>query len=275
MSCLPGDFRKKQSARCSLVLFIEQRRLAAIENDMAVRFCDASDPDFKFISIQTEKLCCFDIDQLFQYVPPEFISAALSDDNAPRVPSLIECLLPRKLFICEKKLVRQALNPISGLGISSVLNITVSPPGHRPEITHNFPIEDSPSCDIAAGARASSRLIMKSCNCMSAVCVQTRLLLKEMLDKQGSVLVHCAAGVSRSGSVVIDFVMHALSLDFHAAKALVCKSRPEVNPNVAFEGQLDKSPRWGLAAMDMLGGIIAKLRYQAARAARDKGCDTE
>jgi hypothetical protein len=159
MSCLRGNICRKYPARCSIVLFIEECRLAAIENDMAVRFCDASDPDFKFIATQTKKLCCFDIDQLFQYVPPQFIGAALSDDHAPRVPSLIECLLPRKLFLCEKKQVRQALNPISGLGICSVLNITANAPGHRPDITHNFPIEDSAACDIAAGmcARCSSR----------------------------------------------------------------------------------------------------------------------
>jgi hypothetical protein len=84
------------------------------------------------------------------------------------------------------------------------------------------------------------------------------------------VLVHCAAGVSRSGSVVIDFVMHDMGISFQAAKALVRKSRPDVRPNVAFERQLDKCPRWGLAAIDKLEESIALLKFQARRAAQDK-----
>ena len=78
-------------------------------------------------------------------------------------------------------------------------------------------------------------------------------------------LVHCEAGVSRSGSVVIDFVMDSLSLDFQTAKVLVQKSRPEVMPNASFERQLDKHPRWGLAAWQMLGEHIAKLAFQVRR----------
>ena len=70
--------------------------------------------------------------------------------------------------------------------------------------------------------------------------------------------------------MVIDLVMHALSLDFHAAKALVRLSRPEVRPNAAFERQLDKSPRWGLAALQMLEHCIARLTFQVGRAAQQQ-----
>jgi hypothetical protein len=146
-----------------------------------------------------------------------------------------------------------------------VLNVTTNLPVDRPEITHSFPIEDSIECDIAAGARAAPSRSAR--DCVIAVCRQTRPLLKELLDKKESVLVHCAAGVSRSGSVVIDFVMHALHLDFHAAKALVQQSRPEVKPNAAFERQLDKCPRWGLISMDILDKSIAMLQFQAGRGA--------
>ena len=105
---------------------------------------------------------------------------------------------------------------------------------------------------------------------MLAVCTQTRTLLHDLLGQQQTVLVHCAAGVSRSGSVVIDFVMHALRVDFQTAKKLVRISRPEVTPNAAFEQQLDKSPRWGLAAMQMLERCVAKLTSQAQRAVQDE-----
>ncbi len=278
ISCLRGGVSSKKVSRRSVVLFIEEHRLAAIENDMAIRLCDSSDQDFVSLATEWEKFCCFDIDKLFQYVPSRFISAALTADQAPRVPSLIECLLPLKLFLCERKLVRQALDPISGLGISSVLNVTANAAVCQPGITHNFPIEDSIECDVAAGAPRSPcapRDGATARNCILAVCTQTRPLLKELLGKQDSVLVHCVAGVSRSGSVVIDFAMHALSLDYQAAKALVRRSRPEVRPNAAFERQLDKCPRWGLDAMEMLGQCIAKLKFQVARNARDQSRSNE
>jgi hypothetical protein len=159
ISCLRADLSRADSARCSVVLFMEQRRLAAIENEMAARLSDSCEPHIRCLAVEWKKLCCFDIDQLFQYVPSEFIGAALSSNPAPRVPSLIECLLPRKLFLCEQKLVFQALHPASGLGISRVVNVTSNAAVHRPDITHNFPIEDSTESDIAAGerTRCSSR----------------------------------------------------------------------------------------------------------------------
>jgi predicted protein tyrosine phosphatase len=99
--------------------------------------------------------------------------------------------------------------------------------------------------------------------------------LTELLDSGQSVLVHCLAGVSRSGSVVIHLVMHTLSLDFHAAKALVQKCRPEVKPNPSFERQLDAHARWGVAAMEMLAQCIAQVTFQVERAQRAQLCSTE
>lgn len=156
LSCLRAHLSEKQSVHRGIVLFIEEHRVSAIEMEMAARFLDAFDSEIFSLFTEWNKFCCFSIDQLFQIVPLQFISAALLADTAPkRVPSLIECLLPHKLFICERKLVHQALNPISGLGITRVLNVTTNPPVDRPEITHNFPIEDSVECDIAAGTRAA------------------------------------------------------------------------------------------------------------------------
>ena len=146
-SCLSGD----HAARCRIVLFIEERRLAAIEHDIATRLCGTADADFALLAAHRMKYCCVDIDPLFQSVPPEFIGAALSAASAPRVPSLIECLLPRNVFLCEQKLVAQALNPISGLGVCCVLNVTPNPPAHRPDITRSFPIEDNADGDIESG----------------------------------------------------------------------------------------------------------------------------
>jgi hypothetical protein len=154
LSCLQNQLSGQQSAQSRIVLFIEERRIASIENDMAVRCRGRADaePQVTTLDIRWQKFCCFDIDHLFQFVPSQFIAAAMMAGHSRRVPSLIECLLPRALFLCEQKLVPQALNPASGLGISCVFNVTTNPPAHSPGITLSFPIEDSVDCDIEAGA---------------------------------------------------------------------------------------------------------------------------
>jgi len=54
------------------------------------------------------------------------------------------------------------------------------------------------------------------------------------------VLVHCAAGVSRSGAIVTAYVMHHKKIPFEQALAFVKSSRPIVEPNSAFKSQLKK-----------------------------------
>jgi hypothetical protein len=161
LSCLRAHLShgKKLVAHRCIVLFIEEYRFSALENEIAAPISDSFDAEMFALFTEWKKFCCFNIDELFSFVPLQFISAALAADVLPRVPSLMECLLPRKLFVCERKLVHQALNPTSGLGISSVLNVTSNPPVHRPDITHSFPIEDTSENDIEAGTQPHSALL--------------------------------------------------------------------------------------------------------------------
>ncbi|KAH3761608.1 Dual specificity protein phosphatase 19 [Pelomyxa schiedti] len=50
----------------------------------------------------------------------------------------------------------------------------------------------------------------------------------------GCVLVHCAAGISRSPTVVIAYFIGKLLYSFHDAMAFVQRCRPEIEPNPAF-----------------------------------------
>ena len=56
--------------------------------------------------------------------------------------------------------------------------------------------------------------------------------------RKGGVLVHCYAGVSRSSSFVIGYVMRSRYMNYDDAKALVKKQRPCIYPNDGFVRQL-------------------------------------
>lgn len=56
--------------------------------------------------------------------------------------------------------------------------------------------------------------------------------------KRGSVLVHCAAGVSRSASIVIGYIMKSKNLSLEEAFDFVKKRRGVIFPNFGFQRQL-------------------------------------
>jgi len=55
---------------------------------------------------------------------------------------------------------------------------------------------------------------------------------------EGRVLVHCAAGVSRSSSAVLAYLMYSLKMTYQQAKDYVTNRRPCICPNDGFEKQL-------------------------------------
>jgi hypothetical protein len=52
------------------------------------------------------------------------------------------------------------------------------------------------------------------------------------------ILIHCQAGISRSASILIAYMMHRYNMKFEEAFGIVKKSRPIVEPNVGFKAQL-------------------------------------
>lgn len=54
------------------------------------------------------------------------------------------------------------------------------------------------------------------------------------------ILVHCNAGVSRSGSIVVAYIMACLRVPFRQALAIVQEKRACVDPNPGFAEYLDK-----------------------------------
>eukprot|EP01116_Phalansterium_solitarium_P017334 TRINITY_DN4243_c0_g1_i1.p1 TRINITY_DN4243_c0_g1~~TRINITY_DN4243_c0_g1_i1.p1 ORF type:complete len:307 (+),score=40.86 TRINITY_DN4243_c0_g1_i1:243-1163(+) len=62
--------------------------------------------------------------------------------------------------------------------------------------------------------------------------------IREGLSNGTGVLVHCAAGISRSATIVTAYLMHAESLTVETALAAVKAARPCVCPNAGFMKQL-------------------------------------
>ncbi|KFY45521.1 hypothetical protein V494_00899 [Pseudogymnoascus sp. VKM F-4513 (FW-928)] len=90
--------------------------------------------------------------------------------------------------------------------------------------------------------------------------------------RQAGVLVHCTQGISRSGSIVVAYLMRELSLDYPAALALARESRDLITPNQGFEKQLRI---WGQCKYDIFihepgsANTREKYGYKAWKYGRD------
>jgi len=62
--------------------------------------------------------------------------------------------------------------------------------------------------------------------------------IDEALKNKSSVLVHCSAGVSRSATLAIAYLMYSKTIPYSEAMAIVKKARPVINPNNGFIDQL-------------------------------------
>ncbi|KAL4769872.1 protein-tyrosine phosphatase-like protein [Aspergillus nidulans var. acristatus] len=54
----------------------------------------------------------------------------------------------------------------------------------------------------------------------------------------GQILVHCERGISRSGAVVVAYIMRTLVRPYRTALKIAQLSRPQISPNIGLEWQL-------------------------------------
>lgn len=108
-------------------------------------------------------------------------------------------------------------------GISYVLSVSrCSPqPSFLPAARYlRIPIDDSLRDDLLPWIPAALRFIDGA------------------MSSGGAVLVHCAAGISRSPALAVAYIMYSMGMDLDHAYRFVKERRPSISPNFNFLGQL-------------------------------------
>lgn len=73
---------------------------------------------------------------------------------------------------------------------------------------------------------------------LSAECNLALPLADEARSKQCGILVHCLAGISRSVTVTVAYLMQRLNLSLNDAYDFVKRKKSNISPNFNFMGQL-------------------------------------
>lgn len=140
------------------------------------------------------------------------------DSQCERPP--LSRILPHLYLGAETDVTQDGL---SDRGISYVLSVSrcCPQPSFLPQSQYlRIPIDDSLLDDLLPWIPQALHFIdgAMSCGC--------------------SVLVHCAAGISRSPALAVAYVMYSLKMDLDHAYRFVKERRPTISPNFNFLGQL-------------------------------------
>ena len=157
---------------------------------------------------------------------PRKISA--SDINSPRSIEPADELSQVALFVNGASIYVSGHVPatdvalLRGKNISRVLNCTQT---NSIISSDGIQVKRLPMCDTA-------NFELKS------VLLEAIEFVSEAVNGGRAILVHCHAGISRSASVVIAYLMASQKMKFHTAFETVRSRRSQVCPNMGFCGQL-------------------------------------
>jgi hypothetical protein len=107
--------------------------------------------------------------------------------------------------------------------ITHVINVTDDIPNYHNHIKYlNIPVNDHPNVDISVYFENVCEYISK----------------ERRLDPNLKILVHCHAGISRSPTIVIAYLIYAENMTFTDAYNYIAKRRAFIRPNNGFVKQL-------------------------------------
>lgn len=140
------------------------------------------------------------------------------DTKPDTVPA---CILDNKLYLGSQDSVD--ISNIQSFGLTHILSVGIDTP--NVDLYSNVACKYVPCLDLPETD-------------LKAVCEESNQFIADALNNNGKVLVHCNAGVSRSTSVVIGYLITCKRLSFNEAYDLVKSKRPCIQPNAGFLKQL-------------------------------------
>jgi predicted protein tyrosine phosphatase len=145
--------------------------------------------------------------------------------HAKRILNILPSEILGHVFIGSR---RDAANKdlLSNLGITHVLNVTHDCPCHHEStfIYHRIPVKDTWNQDLPSFFSAAFDFINKA----------------KGSNPNAKVLIHCTAGISRSSTLTIAYVMNEQRLSLHQAYTFVKTRRDVIAPNLDFMGELQQ-----------------------------------
>lgn len=133
------------------------------------------------------------------------------------------CILKDFLYLGSQDAV--SLDNIKQYNLTHILSIGI-----------NTPIMDASNQDI--NSLYLPCLDLPETNIFTELIPKSLEYINSVKDCGGKVLVHCNAGVSRSATVVIAYLMQKNQIDFDTAYQLVKSKRSCIQPNIGFISQL-------------------------------------
>ncbi|KAF6270411.1 dual specificity phosphatase 2 [Rhinolophus ferrumequinum] len=114
------------------------------------------------------------------------------------------------------------LQGLQACGITAVLNVSASCPNHFEGLLRykSIPVEDSQMVEISAWFQEAIGFI------------------DSVKDNGGRVLVHCQAGISRSATICLAYLIQSRRVRLDEAFDFVKQRRGVISPNFSFMGQL-------------------------------------
>ncbi|XP_072243720.1 dual specificity protein phosphatase 2 [Leuresthes tenuis] len=191
--------------------------LTALQNEVQAQVCFLQG-GFEGFSESFPELCYSSASKLFSSVEPEPTVTGRRTpayDQGGPVELLPFLFLGSSLHSSRREMLAAA-------GITAVLNVSSTCPNfYEGEFQYlRLTVEDTLAADIRA-------------------CFHTAIAFIDSVKQSGGrVLVHCQAGISRSATICLAYLMHTQRVRLDEAFDFVKQRRQVISPNLAFMGQL-------------------------------------